>query len=115
MCIKYVKIVFMKPQDVFSALQANPDARLIDVREPEEYREVHAVGAELFQLTKWPDNFLATDVATDAQLYIICRSGGRSSVAIELLKAKGFTNVTNVDGGTNDWVADKLPVVTNDN
>ncbi|MEY4361348.1 MAG: hypothetical protein RL391_654 [Actinomycetota bacterium] len=75
-------------------------ARLIDVRETDEYESGHVPGAE-----NWPLSSLTSDFATigaASNLLVICRSGGRSANACEFLSQKGFT-VTNVDGGTMAW------------
>jgi hypothetical protein len=43
-------------------------------------------------------------------LYIICRSGNRSTIACGLFEKAGFTNVVSIDGGTQAWQAAGLPV-----
>ena len=42
---------------------------------------------------------------------MICKSGGRGRQACEQLIAAGFSNVVNVDGGTQAWDAAGLPVM----
>jgi rhodanese-related sulfurtransferase len=44
-------------------------------------------------------------------LYVICRSGNRSSKACQKFIDAGYTNVVNVEGGTSAWDAAGLPVV----
>lgn len=44
-------------------------------------------------------------------LYTICRSGSRGRQACERFHAAGFTNVVNVEGGTQAWERAGLPVV----
>jgi rhodanese-related sulfurtransferase len=86
-------------------------ARVIDVREPAEYQEVHAVGAVLVPLGTVPDNVDA--FRGDGTTYIICRSGARSLRACEFLQPMGI-DVVNVAGGTLAWVAADLPVAAGD-
>ena len=43
-------------------------------------------------------------------LYVICRSGSRSTKACEAFVKAGFTNIVNVEGGTSAWDAAGLPV-----
>lgn len=71
---------------------------LIDVREPDEYREGHLPTAKniplekiLYQAEKYLDK--------SKEYHIICHSGARSSRACSKLKNMGF-NVVNVTGGT---------------
>lgn len=48
--------------------------------------------------------------SADKPLYVICKAGGRSRSACELLTSAGMTNIINVDGGTDAWIAAGLPV-----
>lgn len=83
-----------------------PDIRLIDVREDDEWAEVHAAHAEHVALGTVPDN---VDRFDGTPTYVICRSGGRSMQACEFLAAQGL-EVVNVTGGTLAWVAGGHPV-----
>lgn len=82
---------------------------LIDVREPDEYAEVHAVGARLLPLSDLTSR--ADEVPKDQPILIICRSGARSERAAEWLNDRG-ASATNVAGGTNAWVTAGLPTAT---
>ena len=86
-------------------------ATLIDVREPDEYTEVHVPGAVLIPLATVPDNLAA--IPTDAPVYVICKSGGRSGRAVQWLRAQGL-DATNVAGGTDAWVRTGKPQVSGD-
>jgi rhodanese-related sulfurtransferase len=44
-------------------------------------------------------------------LYVICRSGSRGQQACEKFLAAGYTNVVNVEGGTQAWDQAGLPIV----
>ncbi|MEM9645096.1 MAG: rhodanese-like domain-containing protein [Planctomycetota bacterium] len=91
--------------------QRNQGITLVDVRMPAEYREVHAQGAENFPLDSLdPGSF--TGRTTDQPLYVICKSGGRSTKAVEKLVDAGVQDVVNVIGGTTAWVNAGLPVST---
>lgn len=86
---------------------------LIDVRTPAEFNEVHATIARNIPLDRLDPAQLkqSRNGSSDKPLYVICKSGGRSSKAYSQLSAAGFPNVVNVDGGTDAWVAASLPVV----
>ncbi|MDO5512040.1 rhodanese-like domain-containing protein [Corynebacterium sp.] len=83
------------------------DAQLIDVREPDEFAEVHAAGATLIPLSEFADRVGELD--TDRDIYLICRSGGRSGRACEFLKENHDIEAINVEGGTLGWIAAELP------
>jgi rhodanese-related sulfurtransferase len=74
-------------------------ATLIDVREPDEFEQVRAVGALLVPLADVPDQVDA--LPETARFYVICHLGGRSMRAV---RQQGLDAV-NVTGGTDAWVA----------
>lgn len=83
-------------------------AQLIDVREPEEYADIHATGAVSMPMSSIVGN--TGDIDPDRDIYVICKAGGRSlRVAEYLEQALGWDNVINVEGGTDAWVAAGLP------
>ncbi|NDE16859.1 rhodanese-like domain-containing protein [bacterium] len=97
--------------EAHEALKADKNAKLIDVRTPEEFAQVHAKGAIHIVLGAISKASLAAAGITDksAALYLICKSGGRSRQACVMLAAEGFTNLSNVSGGTMAWVNEDLP------
>lgn len=76
---------------------------VIDVREPDEYREGHVPGATSVPLASVPESVESFRKAVP--VYVICMSGGRSMRACEFLHAAGVTNVVNVAGGTMGFAA----------
>ncbi len=86
-------------------------ARLYDVREPDEYTEGHVPGAVLIPLGDVPDQVEA--FRGDGLAYVICKSGGRSMRACEVLGAEGL-DVVNVAGGTMGWIVSGRQTVTGD-
>ena len=75
-------------------------APLIDVREPDEWEEFRAPGAHLLPLGQVAERI--DEVPTDGTVYVICKSGGRSAKAVEVLRTQGIDAV-NVAGGTLAW------------
>ncbi|VAX41253.1 Rhodanese-related sulfurtransferases [hydrothermal vent metagenome] len=86
---------------------------LIDVRTPVEFREVHVPIAQNVPLDSLaPEDVMASrNNESDKPLYVICRSGSRSTKASEAFVKAGFTNIVNVEGGTLAWDAAQFPVV----
>lgn len=86
---------------------------LIDVRTPVEYREIHAAIARNEPLDSLDPHAVmnARNGTADEPLYVICRSGNRSTKACQKFIDAGFTNVVNVEGGTQAWEEAGLPVV----
>lgn len=80
-----------------SSKQLPADAVLYDVRTAEEYAISHVKTAKLFPLASMQAGQLP-DVPKDAPIAVYCRTGHRAGQAVELLKAAGYTNITNVGG-----------------
>ena len=77
--------------------QQTPNAMLVDVRTPEEYREGHIPGSINVPLQQIEDIDLeVSDMSTP--LYIYCRSGARSSQATAVLQEMGYEEVHNIGG-----------------
>lgn len=76
--------------------------RLIDVREPHEAAICSIPGAELIPAAQFAQQLGELD--PQQELVIHCRSGGRSGMAVQMLKARGFTNVRNLTGGVLAWI-----------
>lgn len=88
--------------------QVPADAQLIDVREPDEYAAVRAEGAVNIPLSEFVAR--TDEINPDQDIYLICKSGGRSAQAGEYLEqARGWDNVINIAGGTTAWVEQGLP------
>lgn len=83
---------------------------VIDVREPDEYESGHIPGAILVPLSTVLSN--TSGFQSDETVYVVCRSGGRSMQACEILHEAGITNVANVAGGTMGWIALGNEIVT---
>ena len=49
------------------------------------------------------------EIDPDDQVYVVCRSGGRSGRAVQWLAGQGL-DVTNVEGGMKQWHADGKPI-----
>lgn len=89
-------------------------ARVIDVREPDEYTAGHVPGAISIPLATVPDHLDA--FGGDGPTYVICHSGGRSRRACEFVDAQGLDGVEtiNIEGGTSAWLASGREAVLGD-
>jgi len=84
-------------------------ARLVDVREDDEYASGHVAGAEHVPMRTVPAHL--DELRGDGTLYVICAVGARSGVVAEFLEGQGVS-VVNVDGGMQAWLRAGLPVET---
>lgn len=69
-------------------------ATIVDVRTPEEFAEGHVPGSVNIPLQELPER-LAEVKALPLPLVLCCRSGARSGVALDYLRAQGLTEVSN--------------------
>ncbi len=90
-----------------SSLLAGGFCQLIDVREPVEYAEGHVAGARLISLGNLEARVSEIDGAKP--VIVMCHAGKRGLNALEKLRALGFTNVRNLEGGMLAWKAASLP------
>lgn len=106
-------------EEVWKRLQADPGARLIDVRTKAEWAYVGVPDLAsldkqvvLLEWQTFPDNRVdpqfadrlsgllsKAGVGKDAELFFICRSGGRSRSAAQTMAAAGFSRCHNVADG----------------
>ncbi|GAB4004852.1 MBL fold metallo-hydrolase [Spirosoma migulaei] len=77
--------------------QQNPDMIVVDVRKPGEFASEHVTGAENLALDNLNDHM--AEISRNEPVYVHCAGGYRSMVANSILKARGFDNVVNVEGG----------------
>lgn len=71
-------------------------AVVIDVRTPEEYATGHLEGALLLDITAGELEDALPRLDPAATYLVYCRSGNRAGAAVELMRAAGFTDVTNL-------------------
>ena len=87
-------------------------AVMVDVRERNEYVEVHAKGVSLIPVNSVMNEVKQIrDLAGGKEVLFICRSGQRSALAAEFAVAAGLDDLalSNVEGGTQAWVASGFP------
>jgi sulfur-carrier protein adenylyltransferase/sulfurtransferase len=87
-----------------TVLNGNFEGLLIDVREPDEYAIAHIEGSRLIPLKTLPNEL--ENLPKDREILVHCKAGGRSAKAVQLLLDHGFTQVKNVTGGMDSWLAE---------
>jgi len=85
-------------------------AFVLDVRQPEEWNELHVPGATLIPLDQLPNR--VSEVPKDQEILVICRSGNRSQAGRDILLQAGFEKVTSVSGGIIAWRNAGYPTVS---
>ncbi len=91
-------------------LTANPNAKLIDVREDTEWEESHAAGAEHLSKGIIERDIEAQVPDKTTELILYCGGGYRSALAADVLQRMGYTNVYSMAGGWKAWKEAGAPV-----
>lgn len=83
-------------------------ALILDVREPDEWAAGHAADAVWIPMGDVAERH--SELPTDVDIYVICRSGARSATVTEALNAWGY-RAKNIAGGSIAWAAEGLAFV----
>ena len=88
-------------EDLAVKLKEGAEIRLIDVREPHEQEISNLEGSDLIPLGQFASRLSELDSAEEIVLF--CKSGTRSTRALEILVSAGFKKVKNLKHGINAW------------
>jgi rhodanese-related sulfurtransferase len=102
----------VKSPDFNTELAAGNIPFILDVRSQEEWdANGHIEGAILIPVTSVPASLAQLPADKAAPIVIMCASGHRGAMVQMYLQFLGYTNIRNLNGGLNGWIAAELPVV----
>jgi rhodanese-related sulfurtransferase len=78
-------------------------AKLIDVREDNEWDTAHAAGSTHMGRGIIERDIVQTYPDKEAELILYCGGGYRSALAADMLQRMGYTNVASMAGGWKAW------------
>lgn len=100
----------IKPAALYELMQQEAAPIVVDVRLPEEW-----MGVKIGTVVNLPLNHLATLAAAKLDptmaTVTVCNSAYRSSMAVGILQRLGFSQVSSLEGGTEEWIEQGLPVL----
>src|SRR3989454_3337324 len=99
------------PAEVARRLETGDKLVIIDVRDPDEYRDGHLEAASNISrgFLEFRVGTAVSDPSTPIVLY--CQTGLRSMLAAKALKDLGYATVINLQGGYQKWVQSGMPAV----
>lgn len=103
------------PQEAAAVIEQrrNDDAFMVlDVRTPGEFAGGHLAGARNIDLASPEFRDRVRSLNRNRTYLVYCRSGNRSSKALETFRELGFRSVLHMVGGTLAWNAAGLPLDT---
>jgi molybdopterin/thiamine biosynthesis adenylyltransferase/rhodanese-related sulfurtransferase len=92
-------------RELCSKLQSGFEGVVLDVREPHEHAAESIPGSRLIPLRSLPERL--RELPKNREILVHCKSGGRSARAVAYLAEQGFSNVKNVSGGIDAWLAEQ--------
>ena len=94
----------------FSKHSTSKDYTLLDIRTIDEFNAGHIKGAkeiDYYQTQAFSDYLDTLDKSKKYLIY--CHTGRRSGLALDIFRQKGFTNVSDLQGGYATWLAAGFP------
>jgi sulfur-carrier protein adenylyltransferase/sulfurtransferase len=89
-------------RDLKARIDAGRAPLILDVREPAEVAICGISGSRRIPLGELPRRLGELDPS--AEIVVHCKAGGRSALAVALLREKGFTRASNMTGGILSWI-----------
>lgn len=99
----------ISPDELKARLDRGEELLLIDVREPQEWRQGTLPGAQTVARGVL-EGQIDGRVPYDASIVLYCGSGARSALAGKSLKEMGFEEVANLEEGFMGWARRGYPV-----
>lgn len=104
------RAVLLVGPDAFEKNMASEKGQVIDVRTPKEYRAGHIQNAVNLHVYDKDFEQRLDKLDKDKPVYVYCKVGGRSAEAVEIMKAKGFAEIIELEGGMDAWLEAGKPV-----
>ncbi|MDW8063548.1 MAG: rhodanese-like domain-containing protein [Candidatus Caldarchaeum sp.] len=104
------KWYFYEIKDLKELIDRGEKVFILDVREKAEWDAGYIPGAVHIRLTELTDNLDKLPKDKNALIVAYCKVGIRCAMAITALRILGYTNIWNLRGGMDAWVAAGYPV-----
>ena len=89
-------------EEAYRRMREDKKAVVLDVRTPEEYKQVRIEGAKLIPVDELASRAPAELPDKEARILIYCQSGARAGRAASILGNMGYTNAVSF-GGIINW------------
>lgn len=102
------------PNEAFEMIETNSDNSnfvLLDVRTPMEFMQNKIDGSILIDISSYDFLEKVKELNKEKSYLIYCRTGARSSAALDLFRKLGFSDAYNLVGGIMYWQEEGYPVI----
>jgi rhodanese-related sulfurtransferase len=90
-------------KEEFKAYMESNKVQIVDVRTPDEFSAGNIKGAVNYDIYSADFQTKLESLDKTQPVLIYCKSGGRSSKALDLMKTMGFKTVLELEGGFSNW------------
>jgi rhodanese-related sulfurtransferase len=101
----------VKAPDLNTEIASGTPPFILDVRTESEKADGYIEGSVFIPVNDLPANLAQLPADKAAPIVVTCKSGHRGGMVMMYLNHLGYTNVRNLGGGMNAWIAAELPVV----
>ena len=84
---------------------------ILDVRDATEFATGHIQGAKNIPLAELATRIKEIEKFKDKPVLVHCQRGMRAKSACSILRAQQFNQLNNLQGGLDNWVEAKLPLI----
>lgn len=111
-------ITELMPWDVDERIKENNELMIVDIREECEFMRFHIKGSMLVPRgilesaceDEYEDAIPDLVDGRDKEIVVICRSGLRSALGVQMLQMMGFNNISSMKTGLRGWNDYELPL-----
>ncbi|WP_397568382.1 rhodanese-like domain-containing protein [Schlesneria sp. T3-172] len=90
-------------QHVKARLDAQQPFLFLDCRERDEYETAHIESTTLIPMSELAQRVGELEIHRDSPIIVHCHHGGRSMRVTNWLRQQGFSQVSNMAGGIDEW------------
>jgi rhodanese-related sulfurtransferase len=84
---------------------------ILDVRDAAEFAAGHIQGAKHIPVAELAARIKEIEKYKDKPVLVHCQKGMRAKGACSILKAQQFSQLNNLQGGLDAWIAAKMPLI----
>lgn len=95
-------------QEARSLIEDKPDLVILDVRTASEYEDGHIEGALNIPVQELSGRI--DELSNENELLVYCRTGNRSTQAVDILQDAGFKKIYHMNEGITGWIEAGYPV-----
>jgi rhodanese-related sulfurtransferase len=91
-------------------LMSRKQVVVLDVREPEEFKQGHLQAARNIPLSELATRVAELEKFKDKPVLLVCERGNRTRAAVKVLREKQFSALHQLKGGMQAWIEAKMPL-----